>query len=251
MVSAIEATSPPVPRHVAIIMDGNGRWARARHLPRTAGHKRGVEAARRAIEACAQRGVEALTLFAFSSENWKRPDEEVSSLMQLFVTALEREVPRLMANDIQLRFIGAREAFPVRLQQRIAEAETRTAGATGLKVVVAANYGGRWDIAQAARHLAERVQNGELTLDAVTPEALDQALSTAGLPDPDLFIRTGGEHRMSNFLLWQMAYAELYFTDVLWPDFEACHLEAAIAAFSGRERRFGMTGDQVSEASHA
>jgi len=240
-----------VPRHVAIIMDGNGRWARARHLPRTAGHKRGVEAVRRTIEACARRGVEALTLFAFSSENWKRPDEEVSGLMELFVTALERELPSLLENNIRLCFIGAREAFPERLQARIAEAETRTAEATGLRVVVAANYGGRWDIAQAARHLAERVQAGELAAADITPEALDQALSTAGLPDPDLFIRTGGEHRVSNFLLWQMAYAELWFTDVLWPDFDAQHLEVAIAAFAGRERRFGMTGEQLSGVGHA
>ena len=232
-------------------MDGNGRWAKARRLPRTAGHKRGVDAARGAVEACAQRGVEVLTLFAFSSENWKRPDEEVSGLMELFVVALEREVPRLQENNIQLRFIGAREAFSERLQQRIADAETRTAECTGLKVVVAANYGGRWDVAQAAQALARRVRDGALEPDAVTPELLDAELSTTGLPDPDLFIRTGGEHRLSNFLLWQMAYAELYFTDVLWPDFSAADLDGAIDGFAGRERRFGMTGDQLAEVRHA
>jgi len=232
-------------------MDGNGRWAKARHLPRTAGHKRGVDAARRAVEACAQRGVQVLTLFAFSSENWKRPDEEVSSLMELFVVALEREVPRLLEHGVQIRFIGAREAFSERLQQKIAEAEARTAGATGLKLVVAANYGGRWDIAQAARRLAEQVARGDRPAEALSPEALDAELSTAGLPDPDLFIRTGGEHRLSNFLLWQMAYAELYFCDVLWPDFGADDLDAAIEAFAGRERRFGMTGEQLGEVHHA
>ena len=232
-------------------MDGNGRWAKARHLPRTAGHKRGVDAARRVVEACAQRGVEVLTLFAFSSENWKRPDDEVSSLMELFVVALEREVPRLREHNVRLCFIGAREAFGEKLQQKIADAEARTASATGLKLVIAANYGGRWDIAQAARRLAHRVAEGELKADAVTPEALDEGLATAGLPDPDLFIRTGGEHRISNFLLWQMAYAELYFSDVLWPDFGADDLDTAIAAFAGRERRFGMTGDQLGEVRHA
>ncbi len=232
-------------------MDGNGRWAKARHLPRTAGHKRGVEAARRAVEACAQRGVEVLTLFAFSSENWKRPDEEVGSLMELFVVALEREVPRLLEHGVQIRFIGAREAFSERLQQKIAEAEARTGDATGLKLVIAANYGGRWDIAQAAHRLADQVARGERAASELTPEALDAELSTAGLPDPDLFIRTGGEHRLSNFLLWQMAYAELYFSDVLWPDFGADELDAAIAAFAGRERRFGMTGDQLGEVRRA
>lgn len=241
-----------VPRHVAIVMDGNGRWAKARHLPRTAGHKRGVESARSAVEHCARRGVQALTLFAFSSENWKRPDDEVSTLMELFIMALEREAPRLRDNNVRLRFIGARQAFSEKLQQKIAEAEEVTAACDGLQLQIAANYGGRWDIAEACRTLAERVARGELAVQAIDAELLDQSISTAGLPDPDLFIRTGGEHRISNFLLWQLAYTELYFTDVLWPDFGAQDLDRAFEAFAARERRFGMTGEQLETGrSHA
>jgi undecaprenyl diphosphate synthase len=230
---------------VAIVMDGNGRWARARHLPRTEGHRQGVHATRAAVRFCASRGVEALTLFAFSSENWHRPPSEVNTLMGLFVNALERELPELEANNIRLRFIGERQNFSARLKSRIEESELRTAGSSGMELVIAVSYGGRWDIACAARRLAEQVAEGVLDPAAVTPERLDAALSTAGLPEPDLFIRTGGERRLSNFLLWQLAYSELYFTDVLWPDFDAAALEEAFEFFAGRQRRFGRTGEQV------
>jgi undecaprenyl diphosphate synthase len=230
---------------VAIIMDGNGRWARARHLPRTEGHRQGVHATRAAVRFCASRGVEALTLFAFSSENWRRPPKEVNTLMGLFVNALERELPELEANNIRLRFIGERQNFSARLKSRIEESERRTAGNSGMELVIAVSYGGRWDIACAARRLAEQVAEGTLDPAAVTPERLDAELSTAGLPEPDLFIRTGGERRLSNFLLWQLAYTELYFTDVLWPDFDAAAMEKAFEYFAGRQRRFGRTGEQV------
>ncbi|MCP5142160.1 MAG: isoprenyl transferase [Chromatiales bacterium] len=244
-----EDSYPPaperLPRHIAIIMDGNGRWAKKRFLPRPAGHKVGAEVVRGLVKACSHWGVEALTLFAFSSENWKRPKDEVGLLMDLFINMLRRETRELDSNNVRMRFIGAREAFSDKLQARIAESERQTAGNTGLNLVIAANYGGRWDIADAAKRLAKRVADGEITPDDVTPEALDAAISTSALPEPDLFIRTGGERRISNFLLWQLAYTELYFTDTLWPDFGVRDLHAAMVDFSSRQRRFGLTGEQI------
>ncbi|MCB1877619.1 MAG: isoprenyl transferase [Chromatiales bacterium] len=237
--------SATVPRHVAIIMDGNGRWARSRHLPRPAGHKAGVDSVRAVVETSAQRGVEVLTLFAFSSENWRRPETEVSLLMDLFFTALQREVRKLMKNNVRLRIIGDRLAFSEKLQQRIAEAEAETAANDGLQLMIAANYGGRWDIAQAAREVARRVKAGDMEPEGVDEHTLGEHISLAGFPEPDLFIRTGGEQRISNFLLWQLAYTELYFTDVLWPDFDADAYGRALDDFSRRQRRFGRTGEQV------
>jgi undecaprenyl diphosphate synthase len=244
-------SSRKIPRHVAIIMDGNGRWARKRHLPRVAGHRVGLEAVRKTIKACVEQGVEVLTLFAFSSENWRRPKEEVGLLMKLFMTALESEVKKLHRNGVCLRVIGELSAFDPALRQRIAEAEALTAANTTLTLNIAANYGGRWDIAQAARALAARVERGELRSDEINEELLRQQLCLADLPEPDLFIRTGGEQRISNFLLWQLAYTEFYFTDLLWPAFDAVALQLALDSFAGRQRRFGRTGEQVEEAEGA
>ena len=232
-----------VPRHVAIIMDGNGRWATQRHLPRVAGHNRGLDAVRAVVEASAARGVQFLTLFAFSSENWRRPADEVSFLMRLFTTALRREVVKMHANNIRLRVVGDLSRFSPRIQQLIADAEARTAQNTGLTVTIAANYGGRWDLLQAMRKMLAR----QPMLD---PEQIDEAvlaphLSMAFAPEPDLFIRTGGEQRISNFLLWQLAYSELYFTDTFWPDFDAAELDKAFASYRQRERRFGRTSAQL------
>ena len=230
-----------MPRHVAIIMDGNGRWATKRFMPRVAGHVKGVEAVRGVVEACALRGVEYLTLFAFSSENWRRPEEEVSLLMRLFVTALEREVSKMHANNIRLKVVGDLSRFDAKLQEMIAAAERRTANNTRLTVTVCANYGGRWDIMQATNKMI--AANPGAT--AFTEEQLAEHLAMAYAPEPDLFIRTGGEERISNFLLWQLAYSELYFTDTYWPDFDVKALDAAISSYQSRERRFGRTGDQL------
>ncbi|MCB1857095.1 MAG: isoprenyl transferase [Gammaproteobacteria bacterium] len=234
-----------IPRHVAIIMDGNGRWAQARRLPRFAGHKAGVETVRSVVEHSVKLGVEVLTLFAFSSENWRRPRKEVDLLMDLFLLALEREVRRLRRNDVRLRVIGDRSAFSQKLQARIAEAEQTTADCRTLTLQIAANYGGRWDIVHAARALAQRVNEGTLDANDIDETLVGEALTTSGLPDPDLFIRTGGEQRLSNFLLWQSAYAELYLTSVLWPDFNVTAYEQALQSFSLRQRRFGRTTEQV------
>ncbi len=234
-----------LPRHVAIIMDGNGRWAQQRGLPRPAGHKAGVAPVRLCIEQCGRRRIEALTLFAFSSENWARPTEEVSSLMGLFLDALDREVDDLHANGVRLRFIGERQALSVRLQSRIAAVEQRTGQNTGLQLQIAVSYGGRWDILGAVRTVAARCASGELRPADITDEVFAAGLSLAGLPDPDLFIRTGGERRISNFLLWNLAYTELYFTDQLWPDFDAAGFDAALQYFAERNRRFGLTGEQA------
>ena len=232
-----------VPRHVAIIMDGNGRWAKRRLLPRIAGHHKGVEAVRNAVRTCAERGVSALTLFAFSSENWRRPQEEVSLLMQLFVSALQQEVDRLHQNGIRFRVIGDLSRFDRKLVDLIESAQKLTAANTGLTLTVAANYGGRWDILQAVNKLRQS-SGGD---DSPWTEAqLLPHLSMGDLPEPDLFIRTGGEKRISNFLLWQLAYTELYFTDTLWPDFDALALDLAITSYRQRERRFGRTSEQVS-----
>ncbi|WP_051378451.1 polyprenyl diphosphate synthase [Derxia gummosa] len=245
------APASVVPRHVAIIMDGNGRWATRRLLPRTVGHHKGVDAVRTTVEACVQRGIEYLTLFAFSSENWRRPEEEVSVLMTLFVSALEREVGRLTRTGVRLKVIGDVSAFNPTLQAAIRDAEARTAGNDKLTLTVAANYGGRWDVAQAMRRLLAEQPECMTDPALITPEAIDARLATAGMPEPDLFIRTGGEQRISNFLLWQLAYTELYFTDDFWPDFDAAALDRAIASFSERERRFGRTSAQVAATATA
>jgi undecaprenyl diphosphate synthase len=229
-----------LPRHVAIVMDGNGRWAEARGEARTAGHKAGIEPVRMCIRECARRGVEALTLFAFSSENWRRPETEVSTLMSLFVETLDREIEELHARSVRVRVIGNRQRLAVRLQQRIAEAEERTAANSGLSLQVAVSYGGRWDIVEAARTLARQCASGALRAEEIDEDTLGARLQLAGLPDPDLFIRTGGEFRVSNFLLWNIAYAELHFSEVLWPDFGVPQLEAALADFERRQRRFGL-----------
>ena len=235
-----------LPQHIAIVMDGNGRWAEARGEPRTAGHRAGIEPVRRTIRECARLGVRALTLFAFSSENWRRPETEVATLMSLFMDALDREVEELDSNGVRLRIIGNRQSLAVRLQQRIAEAEALTAANTRLDLQVAVSYGGRWDLVEAARRLAARAASGALRPADIDEAALAAELQLSELPDPDLFIRTGGDHRVSNFLLWNIAYAELFFTDTLWPDFDERVLAEAIADFESRERRFGLTGGQVS-----
>ncbi|OBV41479.1 polyprenyl diphosphate synthase [Janthinobacterium psychrotolerans] len=237
-----------VPRHLAIIMDGNGRWATKRFLPRVAGHVKGADAVRNIVEACLDRGVEYLTLFAFSSENWRRPEEEVSMLMRLFVTMLEREVVRMHANDIRLKVVGDMSRFNAQLQQLVTDAERKTAGNSRLTVTICANYGGRWDIMQAVNKMtAEAAANGLPLEHAYTEEQLAPHLAMAYAPEPDLFIRTGGEQRISNFLLWQLAYTELFFTDTFWPDFNVDSLDAAIASYQQRERRFGRTSAQLTE----
>jgi len=236
-----------VPRHVAVIMDGNGRWARRRRLPRIAGHRRGAEAVRAAVRACAERGIEYLTLFAFSSENWRRPAEEVALLMKLFKTALSNEVEKLHASGVRLKVVGDLQRFDPKIRKLIGEGEALTAQNRRLTLTIAANYGGRWDILQALnRLLKERPSQNE-----ILEEHLSPYLAMSYAPEPDLFIRTGGEQRVSNFLLWQLAYTELYFTDTLWPDFDAAALDAAIASYRGRERRFGRTSEQLEQSKRA
>ncbi|MFZ1388559.1 MAG: isoprenyl transferase [Thiolinea sp.] len=241
----MQAETNAVPRHVAIVMDGNGRWAKARFMPRLIGHQRGVEAVRKVIRACNQSGVECLTLFAFSSENWKRPVEEVSGLMSLFMLVLERETAGLIRHNVQMRFIGDRSAFSNSLQEKINHVEQQTSHCSGMVLLIAANYGGRWDILQATQKLLAQVISGELAAHQLTERALDEHMATFGLPEPDLFIRTGGEQRISNFLLWQLAYTELYFTDKLWPEFDEQTLQEAFKVYASRQRRFGMTSEQI------
>jgi undecaprenyl diphosphate synthase len=233
-----------VPHHVAIVMDGNGRWAKKRKMPRVAGHKQGVDALRRVVRACIERKIAVLTVFAFSSENWNRPVDEVSGLMDLLALALTREVPKLHKNGVQLHFPGDRAGLSSRVVQGLKKAEETTADNQQLVLNVCFNYGGRWDIAQAARQLAADGKE-------ITEASLDAALALAHGPDPDLLIRTGGEMRISNFLLWQAAYSELYFTPCLWPDFDGDELDRALHDYSGRERRFGQTSDQVAVAASA
>lgn len=228
-----------LPQHIAVIMDGNGRWAKKRFMPRLAGHRAGVESARRIVKGCASRGIKVLTLFAFSSENWRRPQQEVSHLMELFFTGLEREAEDLHKNNIRLRFIGDRHRFSPNLIAKINEVESLTGQNTAMTLIIAADYGGQWDIAQAARQLATEVAAGTLQAEEITQEKIASRLSFADLPDPDLFIRTSGEMRISNFLLWQLAYSELYFTEILWPDFDDAALERALTHFAQRERRYG------------
>ena len=244
---AAEPQSDRLPRHIAIIMDGNGRWARSRLLPRYVGHREGVKSVRRMVEACIDHHIEVLTLFAFSSENWRRPDEEVSLIMDLFVQTLKKEVAALNRNGVRLRFIGERGAFSEKLRRLIDEAEQETAANTCLDLVIAANYGGQWDITEAVRKLAERVQSGEISPADIDSGDIASEVNLADLPAPDLFIRTGGERRISNFLLWQLAYTELYFTDVLWPAFREQHFATALQWFAQRQRRFGQTGEQVEQ----
>ena len=236
-----------VPYHVAIIMDGNGRWARQRGLPRTQGHRAGAKSVRAVVEQGLRSGVEILTLFAFSSENWRRPRSEVNTLLELFISTLRAEVNRLAEHGVQLRFIGDLSAFSDRLQRQLVEAETATRDGEAMLLQVAANYGGRWDIAQSVRALARDVSAGRLEPDSIDEAAIASRLCTAGLPEPDLFIRTGGENRISNFLLWQSAYAELYFSDLMWPEFDADAFVAALKDFGRRQRRFGLTSEQVTE----
>ena len=236
-----------LPQHIAIVMDGNGRWAQARHRPRTFGHHEGAKAVRAVDESCIRRHVPTLTLFAFSSENWNRPDEEVGTLMDLFMRAMDREVDELVANGVSLRFIGNRTAFAPAIRERMNLSEAKQPTATRLHLNIAANYGGRWDIAEAARRIARSVVAGELEPEQIDEAVFDAHTVLADLPPLDLFIRTGGEQRISNFLLWQLAYAELWFTDVLWPDFDGTTLDQALAEFARRERRFGRTREQLKD----
>ena len=229
-------------------MDGNGRWAKRRRLPRFAGHRTGVEAVRGIVRACAERGIEVLSLFAFSSENWRRPAQEVSRLMDLLLSAMQREAVKLHENNVRVRFIGERSAFSAKLRQQMDATESLTRENTGLTLVIAVNYGGRWDITQATRAIAARIDSGELDAAELTEDTLAGHLALHDLPEPDLFIRTGGEQRISNFLLWNLAYTELYFTDTLWPDFDEPAFELALASFRMRQRRFGRTGEQVEQA---
>ena len=231
-------TKGRIPHHVAIVMDGNGRWATRRYLPRVAGHKKGIDVLRACVRHCGERGVRVLTVFAFSSENWNRPAEEVSSLMELLVMALGREVPQLQVEGVRLHFVGDRQALSDKVRAGLAQAEADTAANTRMVFNVCFNYGGRWDIAQAAARLAAQGQS-------ITEQSLDGALALAHVADPDLVIRTGGERRLSNFLLWQAAYAELYFSERLWPEFDADALDEALADYAARERRFGRTSEQV------
>ena len=234
------STPATVPQHVAIVMDGNGRWAKKRFMPRLAGHREGLEALKRCVRACAQRGIKILTVFAFSSENWNRPADEVSGLMDLLLKAVTKEVPELHAQGIQLHFVGERSALSPSMRHALSEAEHTTRDNQQLILNVCVNYGGRWDMVQAAAKLARQGQE-------ITEESLQQALALSHVPDPDLFIRTGGEQRISNFLLWQTAYSELYFCDTLWPEFDEQSLDMALLDFQRRERRFGQTSEQVSE----
>lgn len=229
-------------------MDGNGRWASERAMPRHAGHRAGVKSVRAVVERAAEQGVAHLTLFAFSSENWSRPRDEVSSLMKLFLEALQREVTKLHRNNVRLRFIGAREQLQAGLVKKIAEAELKTAANDGLQLFIAVAYGGRWDVVNATKNIVARVQERDLMPEEIDETVLANALQLGGVPDPDLLIRTGGEQRISNFLLWNIAYAELFFSDELWPDFGTAEFDAALHHFSGRQRRYGHTGDQVGAA---
>ncbi len=239
--------SPGIPRHLAVIMDGNGRWAERRKRPRAIGHRAGARAVNVCIDFCLEQGIEALTLFAFSSENWGRPEEEVGALMKLFLNALDREVDELDRRGVRVRFIGERERFSPAIRQRMQAAEAQTSANARLTLVIAASYGGRQDIAQAARALAVEVAEGRLRPGDIDEAALGRCMALSDLPPPDLFIRTGGDHRISNFLLWQLAYTELWFTELLWPDMDAATLQRALDDYAGRERRFGLTSAQIAQ----
>ncbi|MDH3637118.1 MAG: isoprenyl transferase [Gammaproteobacteria bacterium] len=237
-----------LPVHIAIIMDGNGRWAKKNGLPRIAGHRRGLEAVRAVVKSCADLGIPYLTLFAFSSENWRRPPAEVNLLMELFANALENKVRRLHENGVRLQVVGDLSRFSPQIRMLVQRAETLTRENTKLNLTIAANYGGRWDLTQACQQIARDVEQGNLSSEAVDGDAVERRLSTAFLPEPDFFIRTGGEQRISNFLLWQLAYAELYFTKTLWPEFGREQFYGALKSFKDRQRRFGQTGEQVVES---
>ena len=239
-----------IPHHIVIVMDGNGRWAKKRFLPRTAGHHAGVKATRKVVEHCVAEQIEALTLFAFSSENWNRPEQEVSSLMELFVSTLQSEVKSLHEQKIRIRFIGDCSAFSENLQHRIRQATDLTRENTGLQLNIAVNYGGRWDISNACKQLVSKVLAGELSENDIDAKRVSEHICLAELPEPDLFIRTGGEQRISNFMIWQLAYTELYFTDALWPDFNKSEFDQALDWYAGRQRRFGKTGDQIEQSGH-
>jgi len=243
--SANAASLQHMPRHVAIVMDGNGRWANKRHLPRAAGHKAGVGATRKIVESCAKKNIEALTIFAFSSENWNRPESEVSALMSLFISTIMAEVRKLNKKNVCVKFIGERTRFSEKLQNSINESEQLTRNNTGLHLNIAANYGGRWDVINACRQIVEEVKNNKTTIDDIDEDRFNSFMSLSELPAPDLLIRTGGEQRISNFLIWQLAYSELYFVDTLWPDFSDEDLDAALDWYAGRQRRFGKTGQQL------
>ncbi|MGY3570497.1 isoprenyl transferase [Vibrio paucivorans] len=234
-----------LPKHIAVIMDGNGRWAKAQGKPRVFGHKNGVAAVRKTISTAAKLGIQAVTLFAFSSENWRRPEEEVGVLMELFISVLSTEVKRLHKNNLRLRIIGEKSRFSSRLQKKIAEAEAKTAQNTGMVINIAANYGGKWDITQAMSALAQKVESGELSSSDINEELITQHLTMSDIPEVDLLIRTSGECRISNFMLWQLAYAEMYFTPIYWPEFGEDSLVEAVTWFVNRERRFGCTGEQI------
>lgn len=238
---------PGIPRHLAVIMDGNGRWAERRKRPRVIGHRAGARAVNVCIDFCLERGIEVLTLFAFSSENWGRPEEEVGALMKLFLNALDREVDELDRRGVRVRFIGERDRFPPAIRQRMEAAEAQTGTNARLTLVIAASYGGRQDIAQAARALALEVAAGRLRPEDIDEAAMGRCVALSDLPPPDLFIRTGGDHRVSNFLLWQLAYTELWFTELLWPDMDAATLQRALDDYAGRERRFGLTSAQIAQ----
>jgi len=237
-----------LPKHVAIIMDGNGRWAKQRGLPRIAGHKAGVKALQDIVNFSAKQGIEVLTVYAFSSENWKRPRTEVSMLMDLFASSLQQRFKGLHDNNVRLRFIGDMSSFPEKLRESIADAENLTINNTGLKLVVAVNYGGRWDITNAFIQLNKKIKDKEIHLEDVNEDLIGEYICLSDLPEPDLFIRTGGEMRISNYLLWQLAYTELYFDDCLWPDFGAASIKKAVEWYAGRERRFGRTSEQIYHA---
>ena len=236
------------PEHIVVVMDGNGRWAKKRFMPRTAGHKAGVKATKEVVKACVENKIKVLTLFAFSSENWKRPEQEVSSLMELFLTTLQSEVNELHEQSVRMRFIGECSAFSEKLQNRIKLTEELTRNNSGLCLNIAVNYGGRWDIANACQKIAEKIESGEISSKDVNAELVNRYVALADLAEPDLFIRTGGDKRISNFLIWQLAYTELYFTDSLWPDFNRDELNEALTWFANRQRRFGKTGDQIGQA---
>lgn len=245
---AVPVAANELPQHVVIVMDGNGRWAKKRLLPRTAGHHAGVKTTRKIVEQCVEYKIHALTVFAFSSENWKRPEQEVSSLMELFMSALQTEVQSLHEQQVRVRFIGDISAFSVKLQDMMTQTMRLTASNTGMQLNIAVNYGGRWDIAMACQKIAEKVQAGDLRSEDIDAQLFDKYVCLSELPAPDLFIRTGGEQRISNFLIWQMAYTELYFSDSLWPDFDRQAFNDALVWFAGRQRRFGKTGEQVEQS---
>ena len=247
MTNSSESTDTVLPRHIAVVMDGNGRWANKRHLPRAAGHKAGVNATRKLVENCAKNKIEALTIFAFSSENWNRPEAEVSSLMALFIATISIEVKKLHKKNVRVRFIGERTRFSEKLQKSINQSELLTQSNTGLQLNIAANYGGRWDVVEACKSLLRDVTENNKDISEINEESFNQHVALAELPAPDLFIRTGGEQRISNFLIWQTAYSELFFVDTLWPDFSEEDLDAALNWYAGRQRRFGKTGQQMAE----